>query len=105
MFENNAFPIILFCSSNNDKISARLKREFLEIFEIKPPTKEERIKMLQWLFQYNRINYMESLEEVAQKTNTFLFEDLNILIRLARTYQTTDILSPENLLHAIGFYE
>ncbi|XP_044764883.1 peroxisome biogenesis protein 6-like isoform X2 [Coccinella septempunctata] len=107
LFANNKFPVILFCSSNDDKISARLKREFLEIFKINPPTEEERTKIIEWLFQYHHLTYHEDLTEVVKKTNTFLFEDMNTLVKLAKSQQTCskkmNTLTSENLLSALDY--
>ncbi|XP_045463449.1 peroxisomal biogenesis factor 6 [Harmonia axyridis] len=109
LFESNKFPVILFCSSNNDKISPRLKREFLEIFRINPPSPEERTDILKWLLQYHDLHYKNSLEELVQKTNTFMFEDLNLLIRLAKSYnifsKEKNDISREKLLLAIDYMQ
>ncbi|KAL3275964.1 hypothetical protein HHI36_020696 [Cryptolaemus montrouzieri] len=84
LFENNKYPLILFCSSNEENISGRLKREFLEIFKINVLTEEERTKNLEWLLESYGLSYEGDIHEISQKTNSFLFEDLKALVHKAK---------------------
>lgn len=111
MFQNNAFPVILFCCTNCKDIPAELKRMFLEIFQIDSPDDTERELMLEWILRKNDIDLGVgvNLKSVASKTNGFYFEDLAALVYYAENnfYKSTRrcpkiALDNDDLAKAIG---
>ncbi|KAF5299683.1 hypothetical protein FQA39_LY11478 [Lamprigera yunnana] len=84
LFESNAFPLILICSSNTKNVPATLSRQFLEEFEIAPLDGPQRCETLQWIIDCKNVNNKAVLEEVADKTRGFVFEDLRALVYYAQ---------------------
>ncbi|ENN78988.1 hypothetical protein YQE_04539, partial [Dendroctonus ponderosae] len=111
LFQNNAFPVILFCCTSSKEIPAELKRMFLEIFKIDSPNDTERELILEWILQKNDIELKVgvNLKDVASKTNGFYFEDLSALVYYAEntfhkaTRQCSKIaLDKDDLEKAVG---
>lgn len=88
LFENNIYPVIVFCCFNGSTsadMSTELRRLFLEVFEIKAPNDAERADLLQWILQYENLPYNNvDLMEIANKTHGFFFSDLKALIHHAK---------------------
>lgn len=110
LFDNNPFPVILFCCSNSKDIPAEFKRVFLEIFDINAPTDLEREKILTWVIEKNDIELEAvDLKKVANKTHGFYFEDLKALVYYAESsfYKKCGdgdraVLKEEDFEYAIG---
>jgi peroxin-6 len=85
LFKGNTFPLILFCSSNDKDIPIELKRLFLKTFEIKAPNEQERESILWWIIKTNEIKTDVDLNNIANKTHGFFFEDLRTLVLHAVT--------------------
>lgn len=79
LFSNNTYPILLICTTNSQEISPDLSRIFLETIEIDAPTQTDRCEMLKWILKEKNITYDLDLNDVASKTNGFLYEDLTAL--------------------------
>lgn len=84
LFSNNNYPLILICSSNIQDLPSELSRLFLEIIEIKAPNSKERCEMLKWILKCKNLRYKFDLNELANKTNGFLLEDLKALTYYAQ---------------------
>lgn len=84
MFANNNYPIILICLANENDIPSDLSRLFLDIFHIKSPNQTERFELLKWIININNIKCDLNLNDVANKTHGFLYEDLKALVYYAQ---------------------
>jgi AAA+ superfamily predicted ATPase len=108
LFKGNTFPLILFCSSNDKDIPIELKRLFLKTFEIKAPNEQERESILWWIIKTNEIKTDVDLNNIANKTHGFFFEDLRTLVLHAVTefhnnHNNTKSNLPEHyFLQAVG---
>ncbi|CAH0547485.1 unnamed protein product [Brassicogethes aeneus] len=113
LFENNVFPILLFCCSNEKNIPSELQRIFLETFTISSPNDVQRKDLLKWIMDKNKINYKVNLDHVANKTHGFLFEDLKALVYFSKNNagynEKTDcdkeILKNEDVIKAIDYMQ
>lgn len=84
MSQNNRFPTIIFCCTNDKNIPVELRRIFLKTFEIKAPGDSDREQMLRWILEDFNIPYTSvNLSNLANKTHGFLFEDLKALVQYA----------------------
>lgn len=80
LFDNNPYPIVLFCCSNQRDIPVTLKQLFLQTFEIKAPTDTQRELSLKWICEEkNKITDVD-FHTIANKTHGFFFEDLEALV-------------------------
>ncbi|XP_074026455.1 peroxisomal biogenesis factor 6 isoform X2 [Leptinotarsa decemlineata] len=84
LFENNIFPVFLFCCSNQKDIPTNLRKLFLETFEIGAPSELQREHNLRWILEEERLNTDIMLSEIANKTHGFFYEDLRALVYHAR---------------------
>ncbi|XP_072375630.1 peroxisomal ATPase PEX6 [Diabrotica undecimpunctata] len=83
LFENNTFPVLLFCCSNQKEIPPDLKKLFLQTFDICTPSDLERERHLRWICEERNIETDIDFSEVANKTHGFVFEDLRALVYYA----------------------
>ncbi|XP_060519317.1 peroxisomal ATPase PEX6 isoform X2 [Cylas formicarius] len=106
LFENNEFPVILFCSSEGSNIAPDMKRLFLETFEVNAPTDEERELILRWLLDANSTSSRNvDLKNVANKTHGFYFEDLKALVYHAKRQSNRKALTEDDFQIAIDFMQ
>ncbi|KAK9876803.1 hypothetical protein WA026_015041 [Henosepilachna vigintioctopunctata] len=109
LFENNEYPVILFCSSNEESISPKLKRQFVEIIKINALTVQERMRSLEWLLKYNNISYEGDLQELASRTNVSLFKDLKALVDKAinfnLSHEKRSVLDMESVSSALDYMQ
>lgn len=84
MAQNNKFLIMVFCCTNDKSIPVELRRIFLKTFEIKAPSELDRGQMLQWILEDLKVpSTSVNLNNFANKTHGFLFEDLKALVQSA----------------------
>lgn len=76
MLKENSIPLILFCSSIDENISVKLKREFLEIFKIEYLNISERQNSLKMLLKDNMLKCNVPLNRLAEKTHGFAMHDI-----------------------------
>ncbi|KAJ8936011.1 hypothetical protein NQ318_000669 [Aromia moschata] len=112
LFENNPFPVILFCCSNEKNIHANLKKIFLETFEINAPDAKQREEMLEWILEERNVGSGTNLNDIANKTPGFYFEDLKALVYYAISNSKNVLseaekamLSEENFTKAIDYMQ
>ncbi|KAK4873529.1 hypothetical protein RN001_015558 [Aquatica leii] len=84
LFELNSYPLILICVSNSKEVPVQLSRDFLEVFEVSTPGTQQRYENLAWILRLQNLKHEVHLENVAEKTHGFLFEDLRALTFFAQ---------------------
>ncbi|XP_076264418.1 peroxisomal biogenesis factor 6 isoform X1 [Rhynchophorus ferrugineus] len=113
LFFKNVHPVIVVCCSNSKDISPELKRLFLEIFEINPPSEEEREEILKWILSMNDISvHGLDLKCIANTTHGFYFKDLEALVYYAennfyQSHQNSEsvCLNEDNFQCALDFMQ
>lgn len=106
LFDNNPYPILLFCCSNKSNTPTELKKLFLETFEISAPDDTQRQLNLKWILEDERLEVDFDLQKVANKTHGFYFEDTKALVYYAKKNSMEkkgdEVLKEEHFNEAIG---
>ncbi|CAG9864772.1 unnamed protein product [Phyllotreta striolata] len=103
LFENNSLPILLFCCTDQDTIPSNLRKSFLETFEIRAPTGDERAEALKWITAGCKLDSGVDFDEIAQKTHGFFYEDLKALIYYAR--KRSECINQDKLTQAVEYMQ
>ncbi|XP_050312238.1 peroxisome assembly factor 2 isoform X2 [Anthonomus grandis grandis] len=105
LFQNNPYPVIIFCCTSSKYIPAELKRLFLEAFEVNSPTDVEREENLRWIVEMNDLTANgEVYGKVANKTHGFYFKDLEALVYHAAC-KGEGVLEEEHFEEALEFMQ
>ncbi|KAJ8919711.1 hypothetical protein NQ315_006239 [Exocentrus adspersus] len=105
LFENNPYPVLLFCCSNSKTIPTDLKKLFLETFDVDAPDAMQRKENLRWIIQDRDTNTDANLDEVADKTHGFFFEDLKALVYFAERDSDGAVVCREGFSSAIDYMQ
>ncbi|XP_056631650.1 peroxisomal ATPase PEX6 isoform X1 [Diorhabda sublineata] len=109
LFENNSYPIVLFCCSNQKDISVNLKHLFLQTFEIKTSTDIQRELNLKWICEEKDEITDLDFHDLANKTHGFVFEDLKALVyhaeKTSRCSNNCKIINMESFIEAIDYMQ
>lgn len=84
LYQNNPYPLLVFCCTNDKNIPTDLKKLFLESFDVIAPNDIQREKNFQWILEDEKLVANFDLREVANKTHGFYFEDLRALVYYAK---------------------
>lgn len=84
LFENNPFPIFVFCCSNDKKLPTDLKKLFLQTFDVTAPNDIQREQNLKWILEDEKLKVDFDLQKVANKIHGFYFEDIRALVYYAK---------------------